>query len=139
MRGTMARVSKKTTKTETTVDTTNVVTDVQAETKEKTKKTTRTAKAKTTTAKTEAVKTPARKTTAKAEEVKKAEVNVSITLQFHGKSYTKEDLMRIAKDVWKFDLNQKEEDLTSVELYVKPEDGLCYYVMNGTITGSFGI
>ena len=135
MRGNMARVSKKTTKTETTVDTTNV----QAETKEKTTKTTRTAKGKTTTAKTEAVKTPARKTTAKAEEVKKAEVNVSITLQFHGKSYTKEDLMRIAKDVWKFDLNQKEEDLTSVELYVKPEDGLCYYVMNGTITGSFGI
>ena len=135
MRGTMARVSKKTTKAETTVDTTNV----QAETKEKTTKTTRTAKGKTTTAKTEAVKTPARKTTAKAEEVKKAEVNVSITLQFHGKSYTKEDLMRIAKDVWKFDLNQKEEDLTSVELYVKPEDGLCYYVMNGTITGSFGI
>ena len=131
----MARVSKKTMKTETTVDTTNV----QAETKEKTTKTTRTAKGKTTTAKTEAVKTPARKTTAKAEEVKKAEVNVSITLQFHGKSYTKEDLMRIAKDVWKFDLNQKEEDLTSVELYVKPEDGLCYYVMNGTITGSFGI
>ena len=135
MRGNMARVSKKTMKTETTVDTTNV----QAETKEKTTKTTRTAKGKTTTAKTEAVKTPARKTTAKAEEVKKAEVNVSITLQFHGKSYTKEDLMRIAKDVWKFDLNQKEEDLTSVELYVKPEDGLCYYVMNGTITGSFGI
>ena len=125
MRGNMARVSKKTMKTETTVDTTNV----QAETKEKTTKTTRTAKGKTTTAKTEAVKTPARKTTAKAEEVKKAEVNVSITLQFHGKSYTKEDLMRIAKDVWKFDLNQKEEDLTSVELYVKPEDGLCYYVM----------
>ena len=34
---------------------------------------------------------------------------------------------------------QKEADLNTVELYVKPEEGLCYYVFNGDITGNFVI
>ena len=47
--------------------------------------------------------------------------------------------MKIAKDVWKYDLKQKAGDLTSVELYVKPEEQAVYYVMNGEFTGSFVI
>ena len=46
--------------------------------------------------------------------------------------------MKIAKDVWKYDLKQKAGDLTNVELYVKPEENKVYYVMN-SITGSFDI
>ena len=40
---------------------------------------------------------------------------------------------------WKYDLKQKAADLTSVELYVKPEENMVYYVMNKEITGSFYI
>ena len=45
--------------------------------------------------------------------------------------------MQMAKDVWEYDLQQKPADLVSVDLYVKPEEGMVYYVMNKEITGSF--
>ena len=78
-------------------------------------------------------KAPAKKT------VKKAELKSAVYVQFAGKSYAQEDLIKIAKDVWKYDLKQKAGDLTSVELYVKPEESMVYYVMNKEFTGSFYI
>ena len=79
-------------------------------------------------------KAPAKKTT-----TKKATLKANVTLQFAEKSYTEESLVAIAKDVWTYDLNEKATALKTVELYVKPEEGLCYYVFNGDITGSFVI
>lgn len=70
---------------------------------------------------------------------KKATFESAMHLQFAGKSYTQEDLEKIARDVWTYDLNQKEEDLVSLDLYVKPEENLVYYVMNREFTGSFYI
>ena len=84
-------------------------------------------------AKSEAKK-PGRKPAAK-----KAEVNETVNFQFNGKSYTPEDLVKSCKDVWKYDLNGKEEDIKSIELYVKPEENTTYYVINGDVTGSFFI
>lgn len=69
----------------------------------------------------------------------KAELKSAVHVQFSGKSYSEEDLMKMAKDVWKYDLKQKAGDLTSVELYVKPEENMVYYVMNKEFTGSFYI
>lgn len=90
-------------------------------------------------------KSAGRKPAAKAAEKKpaakkaadKAELKSEITLQFDGKSYTQEELVQIARDVWKYDLNQKETDLNSIELYVKPEEHVAYYVMNKEFAGSF--
>lgn len=84
--------------------------------------------AKTTTAK------KATRTTAK-----KVAVKESLHLEFAGKSYTTEDLVKIAKDVWKYDLKRKVGDFKSVELYVKPEESVVYYVINGDVAGNFGI
>ena len=123
----MAKAVKKTTKAATPVvekavevkeevKATPVVEEVKAEVKE------------------EAKKAPAKKAAAK-----KAALTTTVTLQFADKSYTEESLTAIAKDVWTYDLNEKEADLKSVELYVKPEEGLCYYVFNGDVTGSFVI
>lgn len=81
-----------------------------------------------------AEKKPAAKKT-----VAKKELKSEITVQFDGKSYTQEELVQIARDVWKYDLNQKVSDLTSVELYVKPEERVAYYVMNKEFAGSFYI
>ena len=106
---------------------------------------------KTTTRKTTAKKAPAKKTaaekktTAKKETVKKETaakkeaVKATFHLQFAGKAYTTDELVKIAMDVWKYDLDQKESDFKTVELYVKPEENVVYYVINGEVTGNFGI
>lgn len=100
-------------------------------------------------------KAPAKKAPAKKVEVKKAasaakeekkapvkkaaKVEETVNFQFSGKSYTPDDLMKIFKDVWKYDMNGREEDIRNVELYVKPEENTTYFVVNGSITGSFFI
>jgi hypothetical protein len=107
-----------------------------AEKKAEPKKETKAAAKKTTAAK----KTAAKKTAEKKETAaKKTTVKEQIQLQFAGKTYTTEDLVKIAKDVWKYDLGKKETDFKSVELYVKPEENTAYYVINSDVTGSFGI
>ena len=90
-------------------------------------------------------KAAAKKTTAKKETVKKETaakkeaVKATFHLQFAGKAYTTDELVKIAMDVWKYDLDQKESDFKTVELYVKPEENVVYYVINGEVTGNFGI
>lgn len=114
--------------------------EVKAEVKKEAVKKTPAAK------KAPAKKAPAaKKETVKKEAVKKAPaarkpvVKEEVNFQFSGKSYTSEDLIRITRDVWKYDLNGKEEDIQSIELYVKPEENTAYYVINGDVTGSFFI
>lgn len=95
---------------------------------------------KTTTRKTAAKKTTAKKDTVKkTTAAKKTAVKETVHVQFADKSYTAEDLVKIAKDVWKYDLHQKVADFKSVELYVKPEESVVYYVINGEVQGNFGI
>lgn len=91
---------------------------------------------------TEAPKAAAAKKTAgrgRKAAVKKAELKSELHLQFGGNSYTQDELVKIAKDVWKYDLKQKAGDLVDIELYIKPEDHAVYYVMNKEFTGSFYI
>ena len=85
-----------------------------------------------------AKKTAAKKPTAK-KTVKKADQKTSLHVQFSGKSYSEEELIKMAQDVWKYDLKQKVRELATIELYVKPEENLVYYVMNDGFTGSFVI
>lgn len=109
------------------------------------KKATTTAKKATATAKkasataTKTAKAATKTAAKKVEKVVEAKVKTNITLQLDGRSYTTEELNSIAKDVWKYDLNQKPADLKTVELYVKPEENQAYYVMNGEFQGSFFI
>ena len=70
---------------------------------------------------------------------KKAEVKADVQIQFSGKAYTTDELVKIAKDVWKYDLGKKEADFKTIKLYVKPEESLTYYVINGEVSGSFAI
>ncbi len=84
-------------------------------------------------------KVAAEKKAAKKPSVKKTTLKATISVQFAGKSYTNEELVKIAKDVWQYDLKKEEKDLKSVDLYVKPEESTVYYVFNGTEEGCFGI
>lgn len=138
-------------KTEAKKTVTPVTTTAKTESEKATVKPVETAKKeeakveKKETVKKEAVKKPAAKketavkAAAKKAPAKKAELKSELHIQFGGNSYSQEDLIKIAKDVWKYDLKQKAGDLTSVELYVKPEEHMVYYVMNKEITGSFYI
>lgn len=99
---------------------------------------------KTTKTSTEAaVKKTAAKTTTKKTTTtrtrKAAAVKETISIQFAGKDYTTEQLVKIAKDVWEFDLKKDPAEFKEVQLFVKPEEAKAYYVINGTESGSFEI
>lgn len=113
----------------------------EAETKDAAKKA---AETKAPAKKTAAKKAPAKKVTAAkeapvAKKTAEKKVKQTIHLQFAGKSYSMDDLKKIADDVWKYDLHKNEEAYESLELYVKPEESVAYYVFNKEITGSFFI
>lgn len=80
-----------------------------------------------------------KETAAKTTTTRKAAVKETVHVQFSGKTYTTEDLVKIAKDVWKYDLKRKVGDFKAVELYVKPEESVVYYVINGEEKGQFNI
>ena len=84
---------------------------------------------------------PAKKEAAKKEAPAKkaAAKKEAIYVQFAGKSYSNDELLKIAKDVWVYDMGQKAADMKSVEIYVKPEESMAYFVVNGTENGSFMI
>ena len=114
--------------------------EVKAEVKkEAVKKTPAAKKAPAKKAPAATKETVKKETVKKAPAAKKPVVKEEVNFQFSGKSYTSEDLIRITRDVWKYDLNGKEEDIQSIELYVKPEENTAYYVINGDVTGSFFI
>lgn len=131
--------TKKTTAAETKAAKTSAVKEAATKAVKATKTT------KTTAKTTKAVKEPAKKTATKATATKAAapkkaaKASVTVNVQFNNKSYTTEDLVKIAKDVWRYDLKKKVSDFKTVELYVKPEEGMAYYVINGTEEGSFVI
>ena len=107
------------------------------------KKTTTKAAEKKTAPKAE-VKTEAKKTSPAVKKTttrtrKPAAVKETISIQFAGKEYTTEQLVKIAKDIWEFDLKKDPAAFAEVQLYVKPEEAKAYYVINGTETGSFNI
>ena len=66
-------------------------------------------------------------------------VNYKMFIQFDDKSYSVADLKQIIKDVWVYDLGRKKEEIKDVELYIKPEESVVYYVVNGTVEGCFEI
>lgn len=100
------------------------------ETESKTAETKKASTAKKTTA--------ARKTTtAKKTAVKQPEVEV--TLQWNGNEYSTARLLQSAKDVWQYDLGRNADEIKSVQIYAKPEEGKAYVVVNGTDTLSFDI
>lgn len=137
---TVKKAAKKTVKT---VETANAKAETAAKTAEAEKAATP-AKAEKT-AEAEKAETPAAKKTVRraaakpAAEKKEEGIKASISVQYAGKSYSNEDLMKIARDVWQYDLKKEVKDLKTVELYVKPEENNVYYVFNGTEEGCFGI
>ena len=66
---------------------------------------------------------------------KKASAKVELFLQFAGKEYTEKDIFQKVKDVWTKQMKNKVGDLKDVQIYIKPEEFVAYYVINGETTG----
>ena len=116
----------------------------KAETAKKTAKKAAAEVRKTAEKTTEEVKKVAEKTTEEVKKTvrkaaaKKAAPSATVSVQFAGKSYTTEDLIKSAQDVWHYDMNREVSEIKTIELYVKPEESVAYFVING-VAGSFRI
>lgn len=80
-------------------------------------------------------KAPAAKAEKKAPAAKAAEV----VLQWNGNDYTYDRLLQSAKDVWQYDQGKNVADFKKAVIYVKPEEGKAYVVVNDTDELSFDI
>lgn len=78
-------------------------------------------------AKAKAEKAPARKRAVGAR--KTAAPEVKLYVQYQGKQISQEEAVEAVKAAW------TGETIKTLELYVKPEDGAVYYVINGSETG----
>lgn len=72
-------------------------------------------------------KAPARRTAAK----KAAEVETSVYVQYAGREVTVKELVAEAKSAY-IAAGHKEEDIKTIDVYVKPEENAAYYVVNGS-------
>ena len=81
-------------------------------------------------------KKAAKKTTRKAAP-KAAKVKTNIVLQFQGHELGEADFVEEAKKLWAE--AGKTEAIKELNLYVKPEDGAVYCVINGETMGKFAL
>ncbi len=70
-----------------------------------------------------------------AKTTKKASAKKTFTLQWSGKDVSFDQIR--SKILEKSGKTSK--DIKNLEIYVKPEEGMAYYVINGTETGDVGL
>lgn len=76
-------------------------------------------------------KTTVRKTTSR----KKVVTNTEVYVQFWGKEVYTAEVVEAIKKIWTDEMGKKENELTDLKIYIKPEDNGAHYVINGEITG----
>ena len=62
-----------------------------------------------------------------------------VVLQWNGNDYTYDRLLQSAKDVWQYVQGKNVADFKKAVIYVKPEEGKAYVVVNDTDELSFDI
>ena len=101
----------------------------------KAKKTTTRSAAKSSSTKTAAAKKPA---TATKRTAAKKTVKETVYLQFKGNEIDMAGLLDIAKKEYA-QAKEGAKDASDVHLYVKPEEGKAYYVINDTFAGEIAL
>ena len=104
---------------------TEVKPEVKAETKPEVKEETKASVEKKAPAK----KAPAKKTTAKKD------IKVKAVVEYYGKQVEEKDMIAAVKKAWTKS-GRKVADIKTIDLYIKPEEGAVYYVINGIDTGA---
>ena len=90
---------------------------------------------KKTTIRRTATKKAAAKTTAAKKTTAKKEIKVNAFVEYYGKQVEEKDIIASVKKAWT-STGKKVGDIKSMDLYIKPEEGAVYYVINGTETGA---
>lgn len=78
---------------------------------------------------TETKTTAAKKETAKKAPAKKAEPKTAVIVEYAGRQVQTKDVVAAAKKA--FTKANKGVEIKSIEIYVKPEEHVAYYVVNG--------
>ncbi len=69
----------------------------------------------------------------------KKPVKQELYLQYAGKEISEDDLIRQVKAIWTKELKNKVGDIRSIQLYLKPEENMVYYVINSETSGSISL
>ncbi len=62
----------------------------------------------------------------------------NVNVEYYGKKVDTKDLVDEIKMIWK-EQGKRVKDISTLDVYYKPEEGMCYYVINGQETGSFPV
>lgn len=93
---------------------------------------------KTEAPKEEALKEePAKKPAVKKAPAKKAEPAATVTIQFNNRDVAAKDVLEAAKKAY-MEANPDGE-IKTIDIYVKPEENVAYYVVNGEGSGDYKI
>ena len=65
----------------------------------------------------------------------KTEIQVEAFVVYYGTQVVEKDIIACVKKAWT-STGKKVGDIKSMDLYIKPEEGAVYYVINGTETGA---
>lgn len=65
-------------------------------------------------------------------------MKVALNVEYNGSKTDCKHLVERVKEVWREDGNKMKE-IENLEVYFKPQESTCYYVINGKISGSFVI
>ena len=65
-------------------------------------------------------------------------MRIDYYVELNGEQTDCKKLSDIVKEIWKSEGNLV-KDLDSMEVYFKPEEKMCYYVINGSNKGQFEI
>ena len=66
-------------------------------------------------------------------------MKTKFTIQFGDKEVVRDDLEAAIKKIWTDEMGKKASDLKDLKVYIKPEDNGAHYVINGEITGFYGL
>ena len=81
-----------------------------------------------------AKKSAAKKTAAKKTPAKK-DIKVKAIVEYYGKQVEEKEIIASVKKAWTKS-GRKVGEIKSIDLYIKPEEGAVYYVINGVDTGA---
>ena len=80
----------------------------------------------------------AKKAPGKAPAAKPVEVKSSVYVQFAGKEFSESSLTEAVKEAYTA-LGNRAEDIRTIDIYVKPEESVAYYTVNGQGSDEFKI
>ena len=91
--------------------------------------------AKAPAAEKPAAKKPAAKKTAAKKTSAKKDIKVKAIVEYYGKQVEEKEIIASVKKAWTKS-GRKVGEIKSIDLYIKPEEGAVYYVINGVDTGA---